>query len=306
MKKRNLLFIIMLIIISLSTTCLAEEYTWEEIKNKDDFVLYIGQYQDYWVDWSPDSNKLTALFINQDIGIHILDLTKIYFKENEHGIMVPTRLVQEGEIPYTWYAPVITKPNRQGSPTWSGEDNIVAYIEFSEDYQNSTLKIYDIDKNELRDKKFSNINKIDGLDFAWNNSLLAIYSDKILIIWDYKENKVVKKWNALKEITQVSWFPNDKEILVIYDKQGYKFQIESDSTPELFIENARFGNCAFVPNSNKIIMGSEKGLVLLDYETGNKRLVTNGFDYQPKVSPDGRFVSYISETPFGAFVIPIN
>lgn len=307
-KRCNLVIIIFLSMIGLTVNCTAKEYKWSELKKKDEFVTFLGSYQDYWIDWSPDSNKVVALSAMSGLGIQVIDLSRCFYEENDYGFMLPTKLEKGYDNPFIWYSITKDKPIHQGAPTWSGKDNIIAYIEFDKDFEQSSLKLYDLSLRKMETKKFRNILKIKGIDFSWNKYLLAIYSDNNLLIWDYNKDEIVKKWKAPEQISQVSWFPDDEHLLITYShKAAYKISLTNDLKPELFLENAHYGNCSFVPNTTKIVVGSRDGLVLYDYQTGSKKLITKGFAYQPQVSPDGKFVAYIAESPYyGGFIAPIR
>lgn len=294
-----------------------KEYTWEELSklnfNKDIYLIYIQNYQDYWISWSPDSNKIMALAINQkDIGIHIIDLTTFTYKLNDQNIFVPFNLISIKNKPLYWKAPILTEPMQQGFPSWCRVKNIVTYGEFSLDFKTSKLIIYNLDDNNYYQEEFKIIPKIEGIDFSWKNEDLAVYGNKVIIVYNCKKKDIVFSWEAPSEIEQAGWFPNDDFLFVVYNNKGYKINYKDKLIkPEEVIDLISWSKFAFIPNTKEAIIAKQKGfsggLFIYNYETKKiVKKITNGFHYQPQVSPDGKWVSYISQGPLGGFISSID
>lgn len=286
-------------------------YKWSELQNlkfsKKNNKIYIENYQDYWIDWSPDSNKIVALAINQnDIGIHILDLTTFTYKLNNQNIFVPFKLITQQSKPLLWKAQILTEPMQQAFPSWCRNKNYIAYGEYSLDFKSSKLIIYDLENDEYTQKTFDILPEIVGIDFSWNSTDLAIYGENKVIIYNCDEKKIIFSWEASSEIEQVSWFPDDDFLFIVYNGKGYQINHKDNKIiPKIIIESASWSKYSFIPGTKEIVMASETGLIAFNYETKKIRNITEGFHYQPQVSPDGKWVSYISEGPLGGFISPL-
>lgn len=290
-------------------------YTWEKLNNidytqydrKNYHPIYIGNYQDYWIDWSPDSDKIIALWIDSnEMGIHILDLKTAVFKVNNQRILVPFKLISKKSTPIPWKAKIIDNPMTQGFPSWCRSKDIVAYGEFSSDYSTSKVIVINFENNNEYEISFDFMPKIEGIDFSWNSELMAIYGDKTLVIHNTIENTIVKKYEVNNKIEQVSWFPDDNDILIVYNGSAYKHSITDLDKKEIFLKSASWSKICFIPNTTEVVYGTGQGLVILNYETNEQKQITSGFDYQPQVSPNGKWIAYISESPFGGFIVPTS
>src|SRR5690348_1745883 len=60
----------------------ATNYSWSDIRRGDlkSVRIYLGNYQDYWIDWSPDGNRLLGLATGAEFGIHVIDLSNVIFR----------------------------------------------------------------------------------------------------------------------------------------------------------------------------------------------------------------------------------
>jgi hypothetical protein len=64
----------------------AIQYRFDEIEpNK---LIYIGNYQDYWIDFSNDNYKIFTLSVDGKFKMHVLDLNNIIFELNKQNIYI--------------------------------------------------------------------------------------------------------------------------------------------------------------------------------------------------------------------------
>jgi WD40 repeat protein len=173
------------------------------------------------------------------------------------------------------------------------------------------MVIYNFETKEYKyfGSDFFGLENINCISFSWNSEILAVFGGKDIILYDLENNKIMQTIKTEKEIEQINWFPNDEDILVAFDNKGYKINIKnSNIKPELFLKQADFSKCAFIPGTTKLVMISDikGGLMIYDYKTKIKKQITYGYDYQPQVSPNGKYIAYISETPYGGFIVKLK
>jgi hypothetical protein len=307
--------IVLFLLISL-VPCLAiseptnKIYIWDDIIKFDYSKLtytnnsptYIGNYQDYWIDWSPDSSKIIALCVdNKEIGIHVLDLSKMKYGLNNQNIFVPFDDYLNSK-PIIWKAKIKTVAMKQASPGWSKYSNIVGYIENTIDYKSSTIVIADIEKNTYKEIAIKNISKIKAIDFSWNKDLLLAYGSNRIVLYDFIKNKEIKYIEFKDNIIQAGWFPDDENIFLVYGTNSYKYEINSKKEIP-FLDYKGWSKVSFIPNTKEVVIAlMNKGIIRWNYELNELIPLTKGIHYQPQVSKDGKFFSYISETPWGGFI----
>jgi hypothetical protein len=203
--------------------------------------------------------------------------------------------------PITWKAKIKTEAMKQGSPSWSKYNNIIAYIEFDKDFSNSTLIIADIEKDSYKEVNFEQLPKIGAIDFSWNSDMILLYGADKIIIYNFITHKLIKEITVSHEVIQAGWFPDDKDILIVYNDYGYKYNLENDKE-EKFLEYTHWSKVSFIPNTNELLVAISGGIIKYNYITKDGFPLTQGVHYQPQVTSNGKFFSYISETPWGGFI----
>lgn len=284
-------------------------YRWNVLQKtvKGNQRIALGNYQDYWLDWSGDSSKIIGLASEENFGVHCLDLNKITF-HMENGIFTPEHK-EPGVEPITWKAPLKTEPMNQASPCWSKKEDFIGYIEYNPDFTKSEVHLIDLRTQKMQVLQFKEVGKIKGIDFAWTKPVFTVYGEKGVLVYNLKTQKKELLWSSLTPIELVRWFPNDESLLLIVNNKGLQLDLNQIGavTPRIFLDRKLY-TCCFVPNTKELIMSQmDQGLFSYNYETKKYRRITRGYDYQPRVSPDGKWVSFISESPLiGGFVIKLN
>lgn len=287
-----------------------KKYTWAEIQMLDPLQysrIYIGNYQDYWVSWSPSGTQLIGLAINADFGIHVLDLSTFRFRLNGQRIFVPVELVDQSKSPITWAAKIETKPIQQGFPSWSRDPDLVAYGESAIDYKTAKVVMYRFSTATYETISLPETPKVSGIEFSKTCDWLLAFGEKRLVVYDYVNKQQILKYDFESSIDQAMWISGGKDILVSTNGSALRIKAseKNQDISEILIKGTNWSKIAELDRPGLLVRAGEAGLEVFDTEA--EKVVgklSDGPDYQPQSSFDGKWVTFISEGPYGGFIVP--
>lgn len=303
------IWLVVLVLLIISGCQSTDKRSWkdlEDIVKSGQQIALSNNYQDYWLDWSGDSNKIVALAIDKKFGVHCVDLNKMNFTLDD-DLFIPEPIGPQIE-PLIWKAPIKTEPMNQASPCWSKKGDYIGYVEYTP--ADSEVRLIHLKTKTMQVFSFKEVGRITGIDFAWTKPVLAIYGKKGVLVYNLSTSKIDLLWKSTDEINMAHWFPKDEALLLIMNYgEGYKLDLakKEPSSPKYWFEE-KINSCCFVPNKTEIVLSDmDRGLFVYNYETKKRRRLTRGYDYAPRVSPNGKWVSFISESPYtGGFVVKLN